>query len=723
MAKRAADVSGPCRFMSQGPSVGSDSATLVIGNAPGGGYGTVVRVMGVLGDRGNECIVESSAIVSALDKLPPQATTLRMHITDGFYDECELEVSGDMLLRLRQRLQPIKLQLPTMAVSPQHFYNRPAGEEPPVWQDFPRQEMAFQFFDSLSAAQRVDTKIFSYELLATGRRKFLVAGMKTFYEKYLSAPPKHRHVYEIIRDGFPCRLYFDLEFHKPSNPGVDGDALTSRWISLVVWKVQSLLGFCLGPEHVIVLDSTTADKFSKHLMLQVPSGTHYSGLGYFGLRDREVLFANYSVVGKLVEALVADITEDITLGGLNAHQQQQHQQEPQQELVNIAGRRPKPEFAEFWVRKKDGGSVCFVDLGVYTRNRAFRILFSSKYQKNVELKLAMADRRRYGGFPAGVDGSDTGLCLPMTRAAMARSLLARTFVVPYDIFADESQAASSTRKRKAAHEAAPEGERGGEDKGDGEGEGEQKGGSSANPQAVEGAEANASAAPAPYAFSYLLLDLSHVDLAIAQVDLGFEGTYRAAGASDSSLGNSRVARNAAASVSHHPRSLNLLSHSTKESRDEWKKRELECSKQLRQPSPFPPLDQYLEINHASHGGTKGHLQSWTIYGQPSAVASSSSAPSPGGCNLPGLKIRYQVANNKFCKNVQRQHKSNGIQLEVDLVLRTVTQTCWDPECRGFRSAPINIPAPVKLDPARVAHYRSDFVDRLVMLEIERGGID
>lgn len=714
---KRADVSGQCRFLSNGAAA-ADDATLVIGSATGGGHGTVIRVMGVLGDRGSECVVEISALVSALDKLSPQATTLRMPISDGFYDECELEVEGDMLLQLRQRLQPIKLQLPTMAVSPQHFYNRPAGDEAaPVWQDFPRQEMAFQFFDSLSAAQRVDTKIFSYELLATGRRKFLVAGMKTFYEKYLSAPPKHRHVYEIIRDCFPCRLYFDLEFHRPSNPGVDGDVLTSRWINLVVWKVQSLLGFCLGPEHVIVLDSTTADKFSKHVMLQVPSGTHYSGLGYFGLRDREVLFANYSVVGKLVESLVADITEDITLGELNA-QLQQGALGPQQELINIAGRRPKPEFADFWVRKKDGtGSTCFVDLGVYTRNRAFRILFSSKYQKNVELKLAMADKRRYGGFPAGVDGSDTGLCLPVTRAAMARSLLARTFVVPYDIFAaSESQASISTGKRKAEHEAGAE-RKGGGDREEGE-----KGGWEGKRENLGGEESAAAppATDAPYAFSYLLLDLSHVDLAIAQVDLGFEGTYRAAGKSESSLGNSRVARDAASSAAaHQPRSLNLLSHSTKESRDEWKKRELECSKLPRQPSPFPSLDQYLEINHASHGGTKGSLQSWTIYGQPSAAA----APSPGGCNLPGLKIRYQVANNRFCKNVQRQHKSNGIQLEVDLVLRTVTQTCWDPECRGFRSVPINIPAPVKVDPACLAQYRSDFVDRLVMLEIERGGID
>lgn len=41
------------------------------------------------------------------------------------------------------------------------------------------------------------------------------------------------HVYEIIRDGSPCRMYFDLEFLRGCNPGLDGEGLVRAWINVV----------------------------------------------------------------------------------------------------------------------------------------------------------------------------------------------------------------------------------------------------------------------------------------------------------------------------------------------------------------------------------------------------------------------------------------------------------------------------------------------------------
>ena len=46
----------------------------------------------------------------------------------------------------------------------------------------------------------------------------------------------------MIRDSFPCRLFFDLELSIKSNPGVNGNDLTSKWIYLVAWKVYQLWG-------------------------------------------------------------------------------------------------------------------------------------------------------------------------------------------------------------------------------------------------------------------------------------------------------------------------------------------------------------------------------------------------------------------------------------------------------------------------------------------------
>lgn len=40
------------------------------------------------------------------------------------------------------------------------------------------------------------------------------------------------HCYEVIPEGAVCKLYFDLEFHKPSNKGSDGKTMVSSLIQV-----------------------------------------------------------------------------------------------------------------------------------------------------------------------------------------------------------------------------------------------------------------------------------------------------------------------------------------------------------------------------------------------------------------------------------------------------------------------------------------------------------
>lgn len=40
------------------------------------------------------------------------------------------------------------------------------------------------------------------------------------------------HCYEVIPEGTVCKLYFDLEFHMPSNKGADGNAMVSSLIQV-----------------------------------------------------------------------------------------------------------------------------------------------------------------------------------------------------------------------------------------------------------------------------------------------------------------------------------------------------------------------------------------------------------------------------------------------------------------------------------------------------------
>lgn len=40
------------------------------------------------------------------------------------------------------------------------------------------------------------------------------------------------HCYEVIPEGAVCKLYFDLEFYKPSNNGADGETMVSSLIQV-----------------------------------------------------------------------------------------------------------------------------------------------------------------------------------------------------------------------------------------------------------------------------------------------------------------------------------------------------------------------------------------------------------------------------------------------------------------------------------------------------------
>lgn len=41
------------------------------------------------------------------------------------------------------------------------------------------------------------------------------------------------HCYEVIPEDTVCKLYFDLEFHKPSNKEADGKTMVSRLIQVM----------------------------------------------------------------------------------------------------------------------------------------------------------------------------------------------------------------------------------------------------------------------------------------------------------------------------------------------------------------------------------------------------------------------------------------------------------------------------------------------------------
>ena len=122
----------------------------------------------------------------------------------------------------------------------------------------------------------------------------------------------------------------------------------------------------------IDLDSSTDKKFSRHLIVHLPD---------------HALFADACEVGVFVKRVVGTLAEEIANGALQSR---------------------RPVLARhLYVRTKEGkgtvvaeNNTCFVDLGVYTRNRLFRLLGSAKYGKPSSAALRIASANAFP-FPHG----------------------------------------------------------------------------------------------------------------------------------------------------------------------------------------------------------------------------------------------------------------------------------------------------------------------------------
>ncbi|KAL7687962.1 hypothetical protein Plhal304r1_c020g0070861 [Plasmopara halstedii] len=242
----------------------------------------------------------------------------------------------------------------------------------PISSSFPRQQEAFEFADQVAVSQRKiavfsgkssltensireTPRIFSFEDANNGKRRFFVSSFAEFWKKYTATRNDERHVYEIIRDGVPCRLYFDLEFKRRINVHVDGDALVARLVSLLQLQLFRCYRLYVARQDIYELDSSTPDKFSRHLIIHLPDGS---------------LFMNNLHAGSFVREFI----RDLAAVHVKKHETSDGLLSPF--LVNT-------ESAGDSVDKKQ----LFIDMSVYTRNRMFRVLGSSKYKKKSVLRL------------------------------------------------------------------------------------------------------------------------------------------------------------------------------------------------------------------------------------------------------------------------------------------------------------------------------------------------
>ena len=258
-------------------------------------------------------------------------------------------------------------------------------------------------------------------------RRFLVGSYEQAWNYLRALPAERRHLYEIIRHGVACHLYFDLEFSRVFNPHMNADLECL----LMEGFRQRLTAFLREriPEHPIEewidLESSNVQKFSRHLIIRLKGARFLSNIH----------------VGELVAQFCQQLSEEREKGktqenattdkSINANDNNADANADANGDANANGdgdgdagcdqgcREQSFNCALFWQMDGQGQQTLFVDLGVYTKNRMFRTLYSLKWGKSKTAALQRIDRRN----SISLEPSTLAEQPPLTRSDFLTSLI------------------------------------------------------------------------------------------------------------------------------------------------------------------------------------------------------------------------------------------------------------------------------------------------------------
>lgn len=177
-----------------------------------------------------------------------------------------------------------------------------------------------------------------------GAKWFYVGSYSRFWNYYVSLNPDERCFYETILPDQLCHLYADIEGMCQTNPNVNLPQLYSSLIAeLQAFMINQLPAAKGNPVRCIELDSSTSKKFSKHCIFKIQG----------------CYFRNNYHCGAFMRQFQKHLLEKYGLPSTGAN----------------------PFF--IWSEKEKDFTdplkkVLFIDLGVYTLRRQFRLIGSSK---------------------------------------------------------------------------------------------------------------------------------------------------------------------------------------------------------------------------------------------------------------------------------------------------------------------------------------------------------
>lgn len=319
---------------------------------------------------------------------------------------------GDRLKKVEQLAKSFQQSPLATPYKPRLWLCQPSS----VWKVFPRQSMAINFAQSckevhrallmlvcasdcpscvlrnvltfvLCNSQAVHVFALEREECTEGQRIYLVTSYSELWHYYKTFPRSLMHSYEVITEGAVCKLYFDLEFHRPSNRGLDGKTMVSSLIQYVCEKLKEFYGIECSEKDVLNLDSSTEEKFSRHLIF---------------ILSNEVFKDNIHV-GRFVHAILQQVLSTSKRGshedadgnsvqednsGCKTHPVVVENPAEADSPQTKRRRQEERDLSFLLVKNKEGQECLFVDIGVYTKNRNFRLYKSTKVGKNAAFSVA-----------------------------------------------------------------------------------------------------------------------------------------------------------------------------------------------------------------------------------------------------------------------------------------------------------------------------------------------
>lgn len=223
-----------------------------------------------------------------------------------------------------------------------------------------------------------EPRLFAFEYNKEGKRKYVTSHLGRFINFYFrECDSKARHYYELIREGSPCRLYFDIEYNKKANPTIGdkaNESLMREFFEELQSEISNNFGISVDGANILDMDSSTEIKFSRHIIVHMPQGQ---------------LFKNNVQCGIFVKKFISRLAEEVATGRMKEKGRNTLQQ------YMFVNNKDSSDLTYDTMNHSSQLKSCIIDTGVYTRNRIFRIIGSTKFGKPPTVALRIASTNQY----------------------------------------------------------------------------------------------------------------------------------------------------------------------------------------------------------------------------------------------------------------------------------------------------------------------------------------